>query len=626
MHPWGWHTDGVLRIAVAALLLVATSACRGEQSAPSPQPASQTARSFLLITVDTMRADRIGAYGDASARTPVMDALAARGARFDNAFASAPITLPSHASMLTGRYPPGHGARHNGMRIDPAVPTVAEVLSKQGFATAAFVGAFPLDRRFGLHRGFSAYGDQMPRGVDGRSTNERSGSSVVDEALTWLAGHRGGRFFLWVHMFEPHAPYGDAARGGTSATRYGEEIAEADRQIGRLMAALGDATASTLVAVTSDHGEAFGEHGEIAHSVFVYDTTLRVPWILAGPGIAPRVPLVIDAPVSLVDLAPTAMALLGAGAFDADGVALDAVLAGAAVPDRTLYAESFAPLLDFGWSPLRAVRAGGWKYIAAPRPELYHVAEDAAETRNITGETPDRSKALSAEVARYSSDQLTARPANDREADARLQALGYTSGSRTSSARPDPKDRKAMAARIAQVTSGELRGAPLERLLREILAEEPGNPLANLRLGYVLAESGRCPGAMPHFRKAIGAKYPSADPHLGLAGCQAAQGKPKEAAATLRSADAVEPGSPVVLANLGLMLSDAGEPIQAIAPLKSALSSSPDLHQARFGLAIALARAGRREEAAIEARELLRRLPPGAPQRPEVERLLSAVR
>jgi Flp pilus assembly protein TadD len=183
-----------------------------------------------------------------------------------------------------------------------------------------------------------------------------------------------------------------------------------------------------------------------------------------------------------------------------------------------------------------------------------------------------------------------------------------------------------MAARIAQVTSGELHGAVLERLLREILAEEPSNPLANLRLGYVLVESGRCADAIPLFRKAIDGRYPSADAHLGLAGCQAARGEANAAAATLRAAEVVEPGNPVVLANLGLMLSDAGRPSEAIDPLQKALAVAPDLHQARFGLAIAFARAGRRAEAATEAQELLRRLPASAPQRPEVQRLIDSLK
>lgn len=613
------YTSRVHRLLLLACILAA-SCSRSEPVRPAAPPAAQN---FLLITVDTMRADRVGAYGDRTARTPVMDALAARGARFEYAFAVAPITLPSHASMLTGRYPAGHGARHNGIRVDLAVPTIPDTLARNGFATAAFVAAFPLDRRFGLIKGFQTYSDQMPRGADGRVANERPGAAVVDEALAWLDQNRDRRFFLWVHLFEPHAPYGDARSGRPVAARYRDEIAESDRQIGRLLEGLGTAAPATLIAVTSDHGEAFGEHGEIAHSVFVYDTTLRVPWILAGPGVTPRV---IEAPVSLVDLAPTTMALLGAGPFDADGVDLGDVLGGAPAPERTLYAESFAPLLDFGWSPLRTVRAGGWKYIAAPKPELYKVGADRAEARNVVDEASERAASLEAQVAKYSSDQLAVTKGGDREAEARLQALGYTSGSRAAMTRPDPKDRRAQAARIARVTSGELHGAPLERLLREILKEEPANPVANVRLGYVLLESQRCADAMPHFRTAIDARYPSADPHLGLAACQAAQKDFRRAAQTLRAADTLEPGNPVVLANLALMLSDGGTPEESLAPFQRALTLDPDMHQARFGLAIALARTGRRSEAAEQAQELLQRLPVDAPQRPEVERLLAAVR
>ncbi len=609
------------RLLAAAILLLAWGCGADEQPAVPRPPA--TARSLLLITIDTLRADRVGAYGDTSAKTPAMDALAARGALFTRAFAAAPITLPSHATLLTGRYPPGHGARHNGMRVDAAVPTIAAALLEKGFATGAFVAAFPLDRRFGLSRGFQAYGDRMPRGTDGRAVNERAGSLVVDEAAGWLDKHRGDRFFLWVHLFEPHAPYRDARDGRPAPARYGDEVAEADRQIARLIDALGAARESTLVAVASDHGEAFGEHEEIAHSVFVYDTTLRVPLILAGPGVAHRT---IEAPVGLVDVAATVMPLLGAGSFDSDGIDLSPAMAGSTVADRVLYAESFAPLLDFGWSPLRAVRAGGWKYIAAPQAELYQVTADVDESQNVVSADRPRAAAMQSQVDKYSPDHLTVARKTDPESAARLQALGYVSGSAIGSSRPDPKARRATAARIAQVTSGELHGEALERLLRQILADEPRNPLANVRLGYLLLESGRCAEAMPKLRAAIAARYPSADPHLGLAGCQAAQRDFKAAAATLRAADAVEPGNPVVLANLGLMLSDAGTPQAAIEPLLGALSIDPDLHQARFGLAIAFARTGQRPEAAAQAEELLRRLPAGAPQRPEVERLLAAVR
>ena len=609
--------------AIAAATAVAgAAACNTAPPPPSP-PATQN---FLIVTIDTLRADRLGAYGDSHASTPAIDRLAREGVVFANAFAPAPITLPSHASLMTGRYPPGHGARHNGMRLDLAVPTLADHFAKAGFATGAFVGAFPLDRRFGLIKGFRTYGDKLPRGADGRQANERPGGAVVDEAINWLNRHTTERFFLWVHMFEPHAPYGDPRSGRPAETRYRDEITEADRQVGRLVTSLGNRAASTLIVVTSDHGEAFGEHGEISHSVFVYDTTLHVPLIITGPGA--KAGGRIKGSVSLVDVAPTVVKVLGLPALDADGVDLSAALSGGEPADRTLYAETFAPLLDFGWSPLRAVRQGGWKYIEAPKPEVYHVAADPKESANTAAGEGGRATTMRAQVERFSTADIPVTARTDPEASARLQALGYVTGGRGASgaARPDPKDKRELAARIARVTSGELRGNTLATALREILREDRANPQANLRLGYVLLESGRCADAIPHFRAAIDAKVPSAEAHLGLAACQAARRDFTGAAATLKAGERVEPGNPIVLANLGVVLSDGGQPLEALDPLQRALTTDPDMHQARFALAIAYARAGRRAEAAKVAEELLRRLPANAPQRAEVERLLRETR
>jgi choline-sulfatase len=609
------------RPLACAFALMMVAACGRE---PSPEVATPPAAApnLLLVTIDTLRADRVGAYGDRTARTPAMDALAARGATFTRAYATAPITLTSHASLMTGLYPAGHGGRHNGIRIRDGVPTLAEALSRAGLATGAFVGAFPLDRRFGLDRGFATYGDTMPRGADGRPANERGGQAVVDDAIDWLDQHRVGRFFLWVHLFEPHAPYGDARTGRPVLERYGDEIAEADRQVGRLVEALGDARARTIVAVTSDHGEAFGEHGEIAHSIFVYDTTLRVPLLLAGPGVERRT---IEAPVSLVDIAPTVAALLGMPALDADGIDLASTLRGGSTPTRDLYAESYAPLLDFGWSPLRSIRTDGWKYIDAPKPEVYDVEADPDESQNLVDRERERAGRMRAAVDRFGPAEFTRQAPPDKEAAARLQALGYVSGPTSATTRPDPKDRRELAARLAQVTSGELHGETLAQTLRGILQEDPRNPLAHLRLGYAILDVGDCRQASVHFEAAITARYPSADPHLGLAGCQAAAGDLAEAMATLRAADGVEPGNPIVLANLGLVLAEAGKPREAIASFERAIQIDPDLHQARFALAVALADAGRRKEAALHAEELLRRLPPAAPQRAEIQRLLGAL-
>jgi arylsulfatase A-like enzyme/Flp pilus assembly protein TadD len=592
----------------------------------------------VLVTIDTMRADHVGAYGYTAARTPSLDRLANEGTRFDRAFATAPITLTSHASLLTGRYPPGHGARDNGTPMRGNVPTLGTVLHDRGFATAAFVAAFPLDRRFGLTRGFDVYSDRMPRSSDGRLQNERPGRQVVDEAIAWMNG-RDARFFVWVHLFEPHAPYGDPVRdaGRPAVARYDDEIATADRETGRLIDALGSRLRDTLVVVASDHGEAFGEHGEIGHSLFVYDTTLRVALLFRGPGVpAGRT---AAAPVSLVDVVPTVMGLLGLSRLDADGIDLRPVIDGAPGPARELYAESFAPLVDFGWSPLRTVRQGRWKAIAAPRPELFDVERDPDERDDLAVQSTDATKAalagLLSRADRYSGSDLPAadRPAaggsgqSTDDARSRLSALGYVQGGRaTVRGRPDPKDRRGLAARIAQVTSGEITGDALVVSLRSILREDPGNGQMHLRLGDALIGRGSIPEAEAQFAAALSAEVPGADPYIGLAFCQAKHGALDAALRTLRTADRIDPANPVVLANIGVLEARRGQQRTAAAALRQALELDPDLHEARFNLALALARAGQRAGAAHEAQELLRRLPLGAPQRPEVERLLAALR
>jgi arylsulfatase A-like enzyme/thioredoxin-like negative regulator of GroEL len=652
------------RVSLAAAVFV-LAACR---AAEPPAADQASARSLLLVTIDTLRADAVGA-----GRTPAIDALASEGVRFDRAFAPAPTTLPSHASLLTGMYPPGHGARHNGISMRRDVPTLATTAEAAGFATAAFVSAFPLDRRFGLGRGFAVYDDRLPRGADLRPLNERVGASTVDAAIVWiettLKGRATGgegratgeagegrsapqRFFLWVHLFEPHAPYSDARTGRSARERYSDEVAEADRQTKRLIDALGATKAATLIVVAGDHGEAFGEHGEIGHSIFVYDTTLRVPLVMSGP----RVPRgrAIAEPVSLVDVAPTVLRLLGIAALGpsgverpapsgvegpgADGVDLSALWDGAGrrLTNRALYAESFAPLVDFGWSALRSIRRSGWKYIAAPRAELYDLTRDPGETTDVTQLNAARAAELDALVSRISGPELErAETALDPEAASRLRALGYAQGSTTrggaglkggASNRPDPKDRRAIAARIARVTSGELAGKALLHELDAIVAEDPSNPQARLRLGFAHAEAGACADAERHFAAAIEARVPSADPYLGLAGCQARRGDRDGALRTLERALSVDANDTVVLANIGILRSSLGRHAGAIAALERTLARDAEFHEARFNLALAFARAGRREDAARQAQILLDRLPPQAPQRAEVQRFRRALR
>ena len=619
----------------------------------SRSPNAAQARNLVLITIDTLRADHVGAYGYARAHTPALDGLARSGVMFERAYAAAPITLPSHATMLTGRYPPGHGARDNGMRVNGDVPTLATQLKALGFRTAAFVAAFPLDHQFGLDRGFDVYSDRLGRDSSGKPANERPAAQVVDEAIAWLRSIGSAnderrtsnveprtpnaerrtpndrvRFLLWLHVFEPHAPYGDPADHRPVLERYDEEIATADREIGRLLNTLGHRN-DTLVIAAGDHGEAFGEHGEYAHSIFVYDTTLRVPLFVSGPVATRSIP----DPVTLADIAPTAAHLLGASLDGVNGFDLSPALEGRPLPVRELYAESFAPLLEFGWAPLRALRSGPWKFIAAPKAELFNLEHDAAEQTNIVSAQESVVRSLAQGVDRFSSPDLSAGSAQtDPSVSARLRALGYVAGAQSAirnpqSAidRPDPKDRRELAARIAQVTSGELEGSALIAALEGIVRDDPANGQAHLRLAYARLQSGDCARAEPDFRAAAASGLPSADIYLGLATCLGRRRDLAGAEQALHEAQRIEPDNPVVTANIGILQASKGDSPAAIESLKQALAADPNLHEARFNLALAYAKAGRRADAAAAARELLARLPAGAPQRPEVERLLHAL-
>jgi choline-sulfatase len=628
-----WKVVRPFAIAISHLPLAMAVAC--SSGGPRSKPA---ARNLLLITIDTLRADHVGAYGWSRARTAALDEIAAGGARFDRAYTAAPITLTSHATMLTGRYPPGHAARDNGLHMAATVPTLATELHARGFRTAAFVAAFPLDHQFGLNRGFDVYSDHLPRGADGRIANERPASSVVDEAIAWLrslptppapstlhATPAPPAFFLWLHLFEPHAPYGDPSSSRPALDRYDDEIATADREAGRLIAALGAARGDTLIVATGDHGEAFGEHGEYAHSIFVYDTTLRVPLVMSGPGIVPGTH--VADPVTLADLAPTVMHLVGVAMKDVDGVDVSPAFGGAPLPRRELYAESFAPLFEFGWAPLRAIRSGAWKFIAAPKPELYDVERDAREERNVAAVQAVVARDLDGRAARYSPAQLPFARVIDASGLDRLRALGYSMGPRhdDTAGRVDPKDRRDVAARIAQVTSGELSGRALADALERILEIDASNSQAHLRLGYVQLANDDCAHAEREFTAAMNGGLPGADAHLGLATCLGRRNDLAGAERVLREARQREPGNPVVTANLGILQAARGQLAAAIETLQSALDGDPNLNEARFNLALAYAKAGRRSDAAAAARALLSRLPADAPQRSEVQRLLRAV-
>jgi arylsulfatase A-like enzyme/Flp pilus assembly protein TadD len=386
----------------------------------------------LLITIDTLRADRLSCYAAGHAPTPVVDALAARGVLFERAFAHNPTTLPSHANILSGMTPLFHGVRENSKsKFPPECPTMAGDLKALGYATGAFIGAFPLDSRFGLDRGFDVYDDTFPSKPAFKGAfKERRAAEVVKAAAAWLS-LQPGKWFCWVHLWDPHAPY---APPEPFLTRYRDdpyagEVAYVDSQLGILFGELEarQLKDKTLIILTADHGEALGEHGEMSHSYFAYNSTLHVPLIIAGPGIAPRR---VDANVGHVDILPTVCELLGIKPRTIlQGRSLAALMKTGRAEDRSLYFESLEPYLNKGCAPLRGFIRGRMKFMDSPIPEVYDLRTDFGESENLAPKSDLAQLRKELEKMKISLSSPLAerggRVANGQTLE-RLRSLGYT--------------------------------------------------------------------------------------------------------------------------------------------------------------------------------------------------------
>jgi len=420
----------------------------------SKEPAVPLSRpNVVVITVDTLRADRLGCYGFEAARTPHIDRLAEEGVRVEHAIAPTPITLPSHCTIFTGLYPPAHGVRDNGMyRLPDEVETLAERLKGEGYRTQAFVSAMVLHRRYNLSQGFDGYDDELR--IEGEPAmfmiQERAGDRTMDRVLHWLEAtfapeQQRAPFFLWVHLFDPHQPYAPPeADAEFSPTLYDGEIASADRQTGRLIEALKkkEVLDDTIVAFTSDHGESLGEHGEATHALFIYESTVRVPLIFRYPRKLPA-RKTFDASVRSVDLMPTILGLAGLEPSETQGVDLSKALAGAAeAPSLVSYSESLHGEHEFAMAPLHGIRSDEWTYIRAPRAELYDRAKDPNETVNLLEVSSEGARQGPSQAARQKADTLdglvdqvfedskrfglvAATNPLDEETVEMLQALGY---------------------------------------------------------------------------------------------------------------------------------------------------------------------------------------------------------
>jgi arylsulfatase A-like enzyme len=434
-----------LVVLAAALLLAPHDASRfaGEHSLADLRTRMQDANlNLLLVTLDTTRADRICAYGDTrAAETPALDRLAGEGVLFEDASSPVPLTVPAHSTLFTGRLPPSHGVHENVGLLDDATPTLATVLEKRGYRTAAFVGSQVLARSHGLNRGFEVYDDEIPwvQG-SGPSRSRRRADAVVDRALAWIGAAKEGRFFAWLHFYDAHAPYEPTAPFNTAyaGRSYEAAIASVDAQIGRVRAYLdrNRLTERTVIVVIGDHGEGLGDHGELTHGLFVYQSVLRVPFIIRAPFGALQGRRVATA-VSGADVMPTVLDLLGAGAVEGiEGRSLVPVIV---APRRAMAADVYAENLyirrRFGWSEMRSIRAGAFKFIDKTKPELYDLQRDPGEAHDLSAEQPALAARLAARLRAWQEqpgDRGTTNGAPDAEVPAAvrngLSALGYVAG------------------------------------------------------------------------------------------------------------------------------------------------------------------------------------------------------
>lgn len=587
-------------------------------AAPRPVLTSQSCRdcNVLLVTIDTLRRDRVGVYGGRQGLTPTMDSLAAGGVRYDQAFSHAPMTLPAHASILTGLTPRRHGVRNNTTyRLDERVPTLATSLKQAGYRTGAFVAAFVLDARFGLNQGFDVYDDHLPRG-EGPSFHftERPADDVVQAAGDWIAPstpapgtpapgtsapgtpapgtpapatphpspithHPAPRppWLAWVHLFDPHAPYRAPVpyRDGRSA--YDAEVAYADSALGRLLDRLRSAgeLGRTVIVVTADHGESLGDHGETTHGLFAYDATIRVPLILNGPRIGPGV---AGAPVGHDDILPTVLDLVG---IAAPGNLEGRSLAAPPSLDRPIYFEAMDAAITRGWAPLRGVVQNGLKYIDLPETELYDLTSDPSEQHNLAGRVP-RERALRQTLLQLNQAPAVASPSATLDADAaaRLRSLGYVGG------------------------SAGLRQTP------PTPADDPKRLVAlNEQFNSALTafDEGRAGDALRDFAAILSARPDFLSARTSAATVLIAQGRNAEAVGLLRAAPPDQQASAPLLTKLAAALRADGDLPAAIAALEAARRGGDERLDLLQDLAITYAAAGRLAEARALFADITRR-------------------
>jgi arylsulfatase A-like enzyme/Tfp pilus assembly protein PilF len=582
----------------------------------------------LLVTLDTTRADRLGAYGFRPIETPNLDRIAREGVLFEHAVAPAPLTLPTHSSLFTSKLPPAHGVRDNGgFFLDDRETTMAERLKSRGFRTGGFVGAYVLDHKWGVAQGFEKYFDNFDLSkyhTVSLSSVERRGNEVADRALEWLDSVSSSKFFAWVHFYDAHSPYDPPEPFKTrySDRPYAGEIAFVDSQVGRLLSWLDvhQLLDKTIVVVIGDHGESLGDHGEGTHGFFVYESVLHVPLLIRAPYEAMRGRKVSDV-VRSVDVLPTLLDLLGIQSSDRfEGQSLTSLMTGATT-GLTLdaYAEAVYPRFHFGWSDLRTLRSGRYKYIDAPRPELYDLEKDPKESTNIYPQRRALAGQMSARLhsleQRLSASASSARAPAEIDPDTRdrLASLGYvgtfvSSGTEKRSELADPKDKIELFNLITHardLSRHDKNSDEAIKSLLEVTRQDPKVIDAWFMLGNEYYRKRQFTQAIESYKQALALKSDYDLVIINMANAYRQLGKDEEALVGYRRFMELDPRNAQIRYEAAQILIDGGKLADARAQLEEALKLQPSMAAARNALGIVALKAGDAARAEREIRSAI---------------------
>jgi choline-sulfatase len=589
---------------------------------------------IVLITIDTLRVDRVGAYGSKTVLTPAIDSVAAHGIRFDAAYSTVPLTLPSHLSILSGRLPVEHSVRSNdGYRVPDNVPLVAEALEHSGYRTAAFVGSSVLRSSTGISRGFQLYDDDMGQAA------ERPGGEVVRRTIDWLQSIKEEPFFLWMHLNDPHLPYNppEPYKSEYKDHLYDGEVAYADHCVGSLMAELDRLGLSkrVTVIVAADHGEGLGDHGERSHGVLLYDSTIHVPLIIRPAARMPS-PVTVNQPVTAAQIAPTILLLAGLP----NNSAIPGLLDREAKPSMAV-AETLYLAQQLGWSAMYAARSGPFKLIDAPKPELYDVETDPGELHDLAADKPEIMQKLREELRANltSLAKKAAQPAPfsaEAKAVHQLASLGYVADSgRTAAgfvpvAGIDPRPRIAEWEQVEHGIQLSLMGdqKAATSAFESVLRQDPENVLALKFLGAAALERGDLARSIDYNQRVVSTGLHLADALSNLSLAYYRSGRLDAALTSARAAVRADPGHHAARANLVLILqtigSDrarAGDVGGALAAFQEAATIDPSDLDVAERLAAVLDQAGHTDE----ARHLFEFVVRSAPDRPEPQLSLAMI-